>query len=143
MPAAAQKADVEVGVVRHHRGHVAAHEGEQFRRHRGQGRRIGHILVADAGHLRDEGGDASPRVDERLEAVNHMVALKTDGADLDDGVVGGAQAGRFQVKRNIDALCHDRVFFLGSDRLCHSERSEESGCKFRTRFFAALRMTLA
>ena len=66
------------------------------------------------GDLRDEPGDGTLWIDQGSKAFDDAVAAELDGADLDDRVATGIQSGRFQVKRDVDALCHGmRVSLLG------------------------------
>ncbi len=110
-----QKAQIKARVVCNDRVDIRAHKGHQLGDHRLDGRRIGHILVADAGQLLDLQRDRAFWIDKRRKSLCDAIVLDANGRHLGDGVAVGIQPRGFQVKCDKDTLCHLVVSFSAAD----------------------------
>ena len=110
-PGRGQKAQIKARVVGNDRVHIRAHKGHQLGDHLFDGRRIGHIFVADAGQLLDLQRDRAFWIDQGREALCDAIVLDANGRHLGDGVPVGVQSRGFQVKSDKDTLCHMVVSF--------------------------------
>ena len=61
------------------------------------------IVLRNAGETRNFVGERALRIDERRPFAKNFVAAKFYRADFDDGIAIGLQAGRFEIKRDVDA----------------------------------------
>ena len=92
----AHEADVEVGVVRDDR--PIADEVHEHPKRLVLERRALHVARADAGELRDVGGDGHLRVDKGVELTDDLAAGEDHRADLGHTVVRGVETGGLDIK---------------------------------------------
>jgi hypothetical protein len=84
---------VEPDVVGHHRR--VPDPGGELGEHLGCSGGVGHVLVADAVDLVPD--DRATRVDQRLEAVDHLSALHAERGQVDDVAVLRLDGGRLDI----------------------------------------------
>ncbi len=80
--------------------------------HLGGGRGLGHVLVTDAVDLVPD--DRAARVDERLEAVDHLPALHAERGQVDDVAILRLDGGRLHVEdHEVGLPVRERLAELG------------------------------
>jgi hypothetical protein len=67
------------------------------------------------------GWNLTTGIDQRRKGIKDLVVLKTNGANLNDGVAAGVESGRFQIKRDVDALWHGH--FPSGSKMANKNRS--------------------
>ena len=109
-----QEALVEARVVRDEE--VVAREREETPDHRGSGRGVPQLLLAQAGQACDRIGERDSRIHERLEGLHRLERPHPDGPDLADAVVNGREPRRLQVEDDELGLLERRVGVAAGER---------------------------